>query len=150
MKNGVFYFGISSLVLEIIIQLLVKKLMTSQTVHDYYKSQNWEHLRKYWMGVVQTWQWLSRSSIAINNILYAVTMTTFYCLLLGPFNAGFILSFISVTRHLLVSWYRDVWKASWAARFKSGHLLLLICSKPQVFCLMQTGTGKKSVDMATS
>jgi len=33
MKNGVFYFGISCLVLEIIIQLLAKKLMTSQTVH---------------------------------------------------------------------------------------------------------------------
>ena len=62
-KNGVIYFGISSFVSEIF-EFLLKKLMMSRTVHmtSINKSQNCEYLRKYWMGVVQTWQWQSTSS----------------------------------------------------------------------------------------
>ena len=102
-KNSVFYFGISSLVLEIIIQLLAKKLlMTSQTVDMTVINHKIENISENigWVSLKLGSDYLHRSSNTINNTLYAVIMATFFCLLLGLFNAGLILSFISVMRHV--------------------------------------------------
>ena len=91
MKNGVFYFGIIFSHSRDI-QVFVQKLITSQTVHDCNKSQNFgwvlfkfgscnlRQVRQKWIAsVLLPWQPL---------------------LLLGLFNARLILSFIIVIRHV--------------------------------------------------
>ena len=96
MKNGVFYFGISSFISEIF------KFLLKNTVHMNKKSQNWELNISENIGCV-LFKLGSGNLCQVRHkmilIRYAVAVATI--LLLGLFNAGLIVSYIVLIRHVL-------------------------------------------------